>query len=156
MAAHVAANPPRVLRDRGESRDAGEPVGAAVDTRVAAGVGDELGAEDGADAGHAQDDPGVRVVAKPAAAGRPAPHSLQATLGSRAGDGRAPSPVLTRPLCLSITCRAASHPSIAMSLGESRGSGLSEEGLERLAKVPERNGGASLSRPRAAIWAKPE
>lgn len=33
-----------------------------------------------------------------ATAGRAALHNLQASLGSRTGDGRAPSPVLTRPL----------------------------------------------------------
>ena len=60
----VAADAPGVTRDRGQSSDGREAVGVAESSHVPAGGGEELGAEDDAEAGHAQDDFGVAVAAK--------------------------------------------------------------------------------------------
>jgi len=53
-----------VTRDRGQSSDGREAVGVAESSDVPARGGQELGAEDNAEAGHAQDNFGVAVAAK--------------------------------------------------------------------------------------------
>ena len=55
---------PGVTRDRGQSSDGREAVGVAESSDVPARGGQELGAEDNAEAGHAQDNFGVAVPAK--------------------------------------------------------------------------------------------
>src|ERR1700745_3300836 len=58
-----AADAPGVTRDRGQSSDGREAVGVAESSDVPARGGQELGAEDNAEAGHAQDNFGVAVPA---------------------------------------------------------------------------------------------
>jgi hypothetical protein len=55
----VAGDPAGVPQGRGESGDAGEPVRGFKDGEVPACGAEELGGEDGAEAGHAQQGPGV-------------------------------------------------------------------------------------------------
>jgi hypothetical protein len=62
--AHVAADPPGVAWNGGETSDPGEAASASEDARVPAGAGNELRAECGAHARHAQNDLGVAVLAE--------------------------------------------------------------------------------------------
>src|SRR6516165_8583210 len=57
----IAADAPGVTWDRGQSSDGREAVGVAESSDVPACGGQELGAEDNAEAGHAQDNFGVAV-----------------------------------------------------------------------------------------------
>jgi hypothetical protein len=60
----VAADAPGIARYRRESTDASEAVSGVEGLHISAGGGEEFGAEDNAEAGHAQDDFGVAVAAK--------------------------------------------------------------------------------------------
>lgn len=60
----VAVDAAGVTRYRGQTGDTGEAVHGVERVYVAAGGGEELGAQSDAEAGHAQDDLGVAVAAK--------------------------------------------------------------------------------------------
>ncbi|CAL9325982.1 hypothetical protein SUDANB180_00063 [Streptomyces sp. enrichment culture] len=62
--AQIAADLPGAPGDRGQAGEAGQAVGAGESGQVAAGRGDELGAEGGPHAWQGEDDLGVAVVAE--------------------------------------------------------------------------------------------
>ena len=83
--AHVAADPARVLGNRGEACDTGQAGWVAECGQVATSAGDQLGAEKGANAGHAHDGLGVLVLAEPVPDERVDARDLGVQVHDRAG-----------------------------------------------------------------------